>query len=78
MNLSVGKIGLIVNKAPNGELSNGVKEEIEKNGLDLFGVVPSDELIYDYDSEGIPLVKLPADSKSRVALEKIIETLDLP
>ena len=78
MNLSVGKIGLIVNKAPNGELSNGVKEEIEKYGLDLFGVVPSDELIYEYDSEGIPLVKLPADSKSRVALEKIIETLDLP
>ena len=54
------------------------KEEIEKYGLDLFGVVPSDELIYEYDSEGIPLVKLPADSKSRVALEKIIETLDLP
>ena len=78
MNLSVGKIGLIVNKAPNGELSNGVKEEIEKYGLDLFGVVPSDELIYEYDSEGIPLVKLPDDSKSRVALEKIIETLDLP
>lgn len=78
MNLSVGKIGLIVNKAPNGELNDGVKEEIAKYDLNLFGVVPSDELIYEYDSVGKALVDLPADSKSRVALEKIIETLDLP
>ena len=59
-------------------LVSGVKEEIAKYDLNLFGVVPSDELIYEYDSEGKPLVELPADSKSRVALEKIIETLDLP
>ena len=78
MKLSVGKIGLIVNKVPGGELHDGVKEEIAKYDINLFGVVPADELIYEYDSIGKPLVELPADSKSRVALEKIIETLDLP
>lgn len=78
LNLSVGRVGLIVNKAPNGILNDAIKEEIQKYNLNLFGVVPSDELIYEFDAEGKPLVDLPSDSKSRVALEKIIETLELP
>lgn len=77
LNLSVGSVYLIVNKAPEGKLNNGVKEEIEKHKLNLLGVVPLDELIYEYDSNGIPLVKLPKDSKSRVAMEEIVAKLEL-
>lgn len=77
LNLSVGKIYLIVNKAPNGVLSEGVKEEINKHNLDLLGVVPLDELIYEYDSDGIPLVNLPKESKSRMAMEEIVAKLEL-
>ena len=77
LNLSVGKIYLIVNKAPDGILNDGVKEEINKHNLDLLGVVPLDELIYQYDSDGIPLVKLPKESKSRVAIEEIVAKLEL-
>lgn len=77
LNLSVGKVYLIVNKAPNGILNDGVKAEIEKHKLNLIGVVPLDELIYEYDSNGIPLVKLPAESKSRKAIEEIVARLEL-
>lgn len=77
LNLSVGKVYLIVNKAPEGILSDGVKEEINMHNLDLLGVVPLDELIYKYDSDGIPLVKLPEESKSRLAMENIVAKLEL-
>ena len=77
LDLSVGKVYLIVNKAPDGILNDGVKEEINKHNLDLLAVVPLDELIYQYDSEGIPLVKLPQESKSRIAIEEIVAKLEL-
>ncbi|MBZ0611466.1 carbon monoxide dehydrogenase, partial [Clostridioides difficile] len=77
LKLSVGRILLIVNKVPNGVMNDGVKEEIEKHNLELIGVVPMDELIYEYDSTGIPLVNLPEDSKSKVAMKEIFAKLEL-
>ncbi|RDY24147.1 carbon monoxide dehydrogenase [Romboutsia maritimum] len=77
LKLSVGNTYLIVNKAPNGVLNDGVKEEVNNKKLNLIGVVPLDELIYEYDSSGIPLVKLPEDSKSKMAMSDIIAKLEL-
>ena len=77
LNLSVGKVYLIVNKAPDGVLNDGVKEEIEKHNLNLLGVVPLDELIYEYDSTGKPLVELPEDSQAKQAIKNIIAKLEL-
>ena len=77
LNLSVGDIYLIVDKAPNGELNEGIKEEIDKHNLNLIGVVPMDEMIYEYDSSGIPLVNLPEDSKAKIAINDIMAKLEL-
>ncbi|MGL5347649.1 MAG: AAA family ATPase [Peptostreptococcaceae bacterium] len=77
LKLNVGEIYLIVNKVPNGILNDGIKEEIDKHNLNLIGVVPMDEMIYEYDSSGIPLVQLPKDSKSKVAINDIITKLEL-
>ena len=63
------QIGLIVNRAPNGVLNEGTKEEIEIQGLNLLGVVPQDELVYEYDCEGRPTVELPEDSPVRKAMD---------
>ena len=73
----VGEIHLIVNKAPNGNLNDGIKEEIAKHNLNLIGVVPMDEMIYEYDSSGIPLVNLPEDSKAKIAINDIMAKLEL-
>jgi CO dehydrogenase maturation factor len=77
LGLQVKKVGLIVNRAPGGTLNDGTKEEIELQHLDLLGVLPQDDGVFEYDSGGTPLVQLPMDSPVRQALGKIIQTLEL-
>lgn len=71
------KMGLIINRAPEGELNEGTREEVEKQGLELLGVVPQNEAVYEYDCEGKPTVELPADSPVRKALYQIMDKLGL-
>ena len=71
------KVGLIINRAPNGVLNEGTKAEIEKQGLTLLGVVPQDETVYEFDCHGPPIVDLPEDSPVRKAIVEIIDNLGL-
>ena len=77
LDLKVKKMGLIVNRAPGGVLNDGTKEEIALQKLDLIGVLPQDDNVFIYDSDGTPLVKLPLDSPARQTLGKIIQTLGI-
>ena len=70
-------IGLIVNRAPGGKLNDGIKEEIENQGLHLLGVVPQDETVYEYDCEGKPTAALPEDNPVKKALREIVDKLGL-
>ena len=71
------KVSLIVNRAPGGVINDGVREEIEKQNLELLGVVPQDEGVFDYDSAGTPTTQLPADNPVRQELYHILEGLGL-
>ena len=71
------KVGLIINRAPNGVLNEGTKAEIEKQGLTLLGVVPQDETVYEFDCDGTPIVDLPEDSPVRKVIVEIIDNLGL-
>lgn len=77
LNLKVGQIFLIVNRAPEGRLDDGIKEEIKKQGLDLIGVVPMDQMVYNYDTEGKALIELPDDSPCRKELNEILSKIQL-
>ena len=77
MNLHPDTEGLIVNRAPEGKLDDGTKEEIEKQNLTLLGVVPMDNTVYRFDCDGRPMVELPQDSPVRSALRGIVEKLGL-
>ena len=77
LELKPGELKLIVNRAPDGKLNPGVAEEIEKYGLDLIGVLPQDELVYEYDCEGKPSSKVPDDSPVKLALAGIMRKLNL-
>ena len=70
-------VGLIVNRAPGGVLNEGIKEEIELQGLKLLGVVPQDEMVYEYDCAGKPTTSIPADSPVKKALHEILDSLNL-
>ena len=75
--LKPGRMGLIVNRAPGGVLNAGVREEIEKHGLELFGVLPQDDLVFEYDCEGRPSSKVPEDTPVKQALQAIMNRLNL-
>jgi methylaspartate mutase S subunit len=77
LELKPGQMKLIVNRAPDGKLSDGVKEEIEKHGLELTGVLPQDSLVYEYDCDGKPSAKVPEDAPIKQALYSIMAQLGL-
>ena len=77
MNLNPGQMGLIINRAPGGVLNDGIKAEIEKHGLKLFGVLPHDEAVYDCDCNGDPSAKLPDTDPMKVALKGIMQSIGL-
>jgi CO dehydrogenase maturation factor len=90
LGLTPKSMDFIVNKTPveigNGavtyeasgrsyDLNRGIAEEIEKQGLALAGVVPSDPLVYEYDSDGRPTVTLPPCAPSRKAFDEILDRI---
>ena len=77
MQLNPGQMGLIVNRAPGGILDEGVRVEIEKHGLKLFGVLPQDEAVYRCDCDGEPSAKLPESDPMKAALKGIMQTVGL-
>jgi CO dehydrogenase maturation factor len=77
LGIKAQKAGLIVTRAPDGQLAEGIKEEIALQKLELIGVLPNDPLVFEYDSAGTPLVNLPLESPIRQALGKIIQSLGL-
>lgn len=77
MELKPGKMGLIINRAPNGILEDGVKAEIDKHGLELLGVLPQNEDVYRCDCNGEPSSKLDLTNPVKVALRGIMQNLGL-
>lgn len=71
------RVGLIVNRAPEGKLNAGTLEEIEKQGLELLGIIPQDQQIYEFDCDGKPTSEIPEDSPVKVALREIVKKLNL-
>ncbi|MDR0915708.1 MAG: AAA family ATPase [Oscillospiraceae bacterium] len=65
--------GVIVNRAPNGVLADGVAEEIKLQGLTLLGVLPQDDTVYEYDAAG----KATADvDEGNAVKRKLAEIVD--
>ena len=77
MNLNPGQMGLIINRAPDGVLDDGVRAEIEKYGLKLFGVLPHDDAVYRCDCNGDPSSKLPDNDPMKTALKGIMQSIGL-
>ena len=77
LNLNPGQMGLIVNRAPNGVLDEGIRAEIEKHGLKLFGVLPHSDAVYRCDCEGEPSAKLPDSEPMKTALKGIMASVGL-
>ena len=77
LNLNPGQMGLIVNRAPGGVLDDGIKAEIEKHGLKLFGVLPHSDAVYRCDCDGEPSANLPESEPMKQALKGIMASIGL-
>ena len=77
MELQPTKMGLIVNRAPEGQLDAGILEEIAKHGLELLGVLPQDESVYRCDCDGEPSAKLPDSNPVKAAVKNIMKSIGL-
>ncbi len=77
LNFHPKQVGLIINRAPDGKLDDGTMQEVKAQGLNLFGVVPHSEEVYQFDCDGKPTVQLPKDSPVREALVRILRNIGL-
>jgi len=77
MELNPAQMGLIVNRAPDGKLDDGVMEEIRKHGLKLLGVLPQDDGVYRCDCDGEPSAKLPETNPVKAAVWDIMKNMGL-
>ncbi len=65
---------LIVNQARDG-LTDPLREAIAKHGLELVGWMPEDDLLYDFDMKGSPIVTLPDDNPALRAAFEIFDRI---
>ncbi len=67
---------LIINQARDG-LTDSLQGAIVKHGLNLAGIIPKDDILYDFDMNGNPTFNLPDDNPALSAafdiFDKIIE-----
>jgi len=74
--IAVSKMGLIIGRSQEG-VSKQLEQEVKKTGLELFGEVPNDPMVADYDLKGEALLKLPDDSEAVKATKEIFKSLSL-
>ena len=72
LKVQAAKRYLIINQARDG-LPDALREAIAKQGLQLAGTIPKDDLLYDYDMRGNPTLTLPNDNPAISAAYEIFD-----
>ncbi|MBD3254562.1 MAG: AAA family ATPase [Candidatus Lokiarchaeota archaeon] len=67
------KIGVIINKAK-GNIDTLINK-VRDLGLDIFGIIPEDHIISDYDLKGKPVINVEDFAQSVKAIEKIAKNI---
>ena len=63
LNIGVKRSGLIINRSK-AEPDETLLGLLEAEGLELFGTIPEDETVYEFDHQGRPTVDMPEDNKA--------------
>ena len=69
-NIGVGRTDLIVNRFSSERAA--VKEAAQRMDLEILGYIPEDDNIARFDNLGKPLIDLPPDSPSLLAVRQIL------
>lgn len=71
--LPVKNRGLVVNRAPDGELPPALRAEIDTAGLPLIAVIPFDRSVAAMDAGGVGVTAIPKRAPARVAVDGLLE-----
>ena len=74
LNIGVGKSYLIINQVKNG-IPEAVSSILNAEDLELAGMIPIDNTIYDYDLNGQPTIEMPENNQSVEAAFEIFEKI---
>jgi len=74
LNIGVGKSYLIINQVKNG-IPETVSNILNAEDLELAGMIPMDNTIYDYDLNGQPTIEMPENNQSVKAAFEIFEKI---
>jgi len=70
--IEVKRAGLVLNRVRD---DHPLEELVQQTGLEIFGSIPEDKLLNEFDREGRPLLELPRQSPGVMAVEKLLQTL---
>jgi len=70
------QLGVVFNRVVNNEAI--LFEAAERIGIEVFGMIPQDNKIMEYDQIGQPLTKLPEESKALNAVRDIVANHIIP
>lgn len=76
VHVNVREVYLVGNRFPSKAISK-LGKWASKNEIELVGVIPEDENIYEYNISGIPLLKLPNDTPALKAVKEIARKIGL-
>jgi CO dehydrogenase maturation factor len=68
-------MGLVINRFKGDD--EMITKSVKKWGLDIFGRIPEDQNITDYDASGKPIINLPDNAPSVVAVAEMLTNLGL-
>jgi CO dehydrogenase maturation factor len=77
LKLEVENRALVINRVI-GEEGAVLKDLAGRLGVKVAGLVPQDEMIFNFDLEGKPVYALPEESKSVRAFFEILKGFDIP
>ena len=74
LNIGVGKSYIIINQAKS-DPTDVVKEMIDSDGLELAGIIPDDEQVYEFDLNGRPTIDIDEENQALKAAYSIFDKI---
>ena len=76
LKLNIKRSVLIVNRVQDGTSKDkSLLNALEQQGIEFAGFIPADELMFEYDLNGKPLIQLPPDSKALTSFYSVLDKL---
>ncbi|MGC9517528.1 MAG: AAA family ATPase [Methanomicrobiales archaeon] len=74
LDINFKEMFLILNRV-SSKNEEEMRKKVDKINLELIGIIHEDEDVSNYDMEGIPLIDLPNDSTTVMAVSKIVKKI---